>query len=112
MAQTSLSILTLTVKASAVLTARRFATLGGAVPAAGAAAAGVVRTAAAIGDDVAVDVYGTAIVEAGAAVAAGAAVEADATGRAITLAAGVKLGRARSAATAAGDLIEIVLIPN
>jgi hypothetical protein len=40
-------------------------------------------------------------------VAQGAGVESDASGRAITLAAGVQAGRAVDAATAAGQIIRI-----
>ncbi|PWR23361.1 capsid cement protein [Zavarzinia compransoris] len=112
MALTSIPVLTLTIKATAALTKQRFVTLAGAVPAAGAAVAGVARTAAAIGDDVAVDVLGTAVIEAGAAVAAGAAIESDASGRAITATTGVQVARTRTAAAAAGEALEIILIPN
>jgi hypothetical protein len=48
-------------------------------------------------------------VRSGAAIAAGAAVQSDATGRAITLAAGVRIGVAWSAATAAGQLVAVEL---
>ena len=41
-------------------------------------------------------------------IAAGAVVQSDASGRAITLAAGVASGRARDAAAAAGDIIRIL----
>lgn len=50
---------------------------------------------------------GIVIVEAGAAVAAGASVQSDADGKAITLAAGTKIGTALTAATAAGQLISV-----
>ncbi|XVJ69886.1 MAG: DUF2190 family protein [Rhizobacter sp.] len=109
----NIALLTLTVAASAALSANRFVTATGGVPAAAANAVGVTRTsAAAAGDLVPVDMLGTTQVEAGAAVAAGAAVETNASGQAITRSAGVTLGRALTAATAAGQLIEVLLIPN
>lgn len=110
------AVLTLHVVAAAALSAGRFVTTGGAVPAAGATCAGVTRSSAgAAGDLVPIDVLGTGWVEAGAAIAAGAAIETDNQGRAITKAAGVTLGRmapGQAAATAAGQMVEIVLIPN
>jgi hypothetical protein len=102
-------ILVLPVKAIAVLTARRFVTLLGAVPAAAAGNVGVAQMDAAIGDTIPVTVVGTDHVEAGAAVAAGALIEIDNQGRAITRAAGIALGRALEAAGAAGDRIEVLL---
>lgn len=111
--QGSISLLVLNVVAAAALATGRFVTTAGAVPAAAARVLGVTRTsAAAAGDLVPVDAVGTAIVEAGAAVAVGAAVETDSVGRAITLAAGVKCGHALSAASAAGQFIEVLLIAN
>jgi hypothetical protein len=59
-----------------------------------------------------VDTLGVVPVEAGAAVAAGALLQSDASGRAITKDAGATVARAIDAATAAGDLIRCVLIPN
>lgn len=112
MQATHISLLTLTLIAVAVLTEHRFVTAGGAVPGAGANALGVVNNNAAIGEKVAADVLGTTLVEASAAIAAGAAIETTATGTAVTKSAGVTLGRALSAATAAGQLIEVLLIPN
>ena len=112
----NISVLTLTVTAAAALSANRFVTAGGAVPAGSAACIGVTRTsAAAAGDLVPVDVLGTAIVETGGAVAAGAAVECDSSGRAVTLSSGVKLGRmapGQAAAGGAGVFVEVLLIPN
>lgn len=112
MSQQSIEILSLPVKATAALTSRRFVTVAGAVPAAGANALGVARSDGATGETVAVDVLGTAVVEAGGAISAGAAVEVDASGRAVTQSTGVTVGRALEAAAAAGDFIEVLLIPN
>lgn len=112
MQATNISLLTLTLTAVAVLTEHRFVTAGGAIPGAGANALGVTGNAAAIGEKVAADVLGTTLVEASAAIAAGAAIETTVTGTAVTRSTGVTLGRALTAATAAGQLIEVLLIPN
>lgn len=108
----SISLLTLTLTAAAALTANRFVTHAGAVPAAGANVVGVTRSAAASGYATPVDVIGTAIVEASAAIAVGAAIETTNDGRAVTWSTGVTVARALQAATAAGDLIEVLLIAN
>lgn len=111
----SISILTLTVTAAGALAANRFVTQAGAYPAAGAAAFGVTRTSAAtVGDLVPVDVMGTAIAEAGAAITLEAALQVDATGRVVPLTVGSKspVARAMAAAGAAGDLIEVLLVPS
>ena len=110
-----LNIMALSVTAAAAITAKRGVTSAGAVPAAGASVLGFARVPAVAGDVIAVDVLGVAEAEAGAAIAAGAAVEVDSLGRVITLASGVKVGRMapyQSAAAAAGDVVEIVLIPS
>lgn len=112
MATQSTPLLTLSLLAAAALPAHRFVTHTGAVPAAGAAVAGVNRAAAATGDLTPVDVLGTTIVEASAAIAVGAAVETIGDGRAVTKTTGVLAARALQAAAAAGDLIEVLLIPN
>jgi len=112
MSKQAISLLALTVIATAALTKHRFVTHAGAVPAAGARALGVARTDAVIGDVTAVDTYGTAVVEAGAAIAIGVQVEVDGTNRAVTKAAGVAVGAALQPAQAAGDFIEVLLIPN
>lgn len=113
MSKQAFSVLPLTIVASATLVADRFITAAGAVPAADANVLGVVRQAAVSGDKVTVDVLGTAIVEAGAAVAVGATLKTDASGRAITwVTAGAKVGLALQAASAAGQFIEVLLIPN
>lgn len=106
-------LLTLTITAAAALSANRFVTAVGAVPAAKARCVGVTRTSAgASGDLVPVDVLGTAMVEVGVGgVAAGANVETDNTGKAVAFTDGAKLGTALAAASA-GQLVEVLLIPN
>jgi hypothetical protein len=54
---------------------------------------------------------GISIVEAGAAVTAGDSVQSDASGRAITLAAGIAQGIALETASAAGVFIAVLLVP-
>lgn len=113
MSAQSFPILTLTMIATATIPANRFVTFGGTVTVADANSCGVARTAAAIGDAFPYDSLGTAVVESGAAVTAGASVKSDGTGRAIDWAtAGAKLGQAMQAATAAGQFIEVRLMPN
>jgi hypothetical protein len=113
MSKQSISALTLTLLATGAITADRFVTAAGALAGADANTLGVARSAGAIGAYVPVDVLGTAVVEAGAAVAAGDTIKSDATGRAITwVTSGAKIALALEAATAAGQFIEVLLIPN
>lgn len=112
MAGSSKAELLLTVIATGTLTRRRGVTIAGATVAAAATALGIAQTDGSTGDAVPVNVLGTAVAEAGAAIAAGAALEYDASGRVVTKSAGVTIGRALAAAGAAGDDVEILLIPN
>lgn len=113
MSQQAISCLTLTALLTGTVAANRFVTAAGAQAGADANTLGVARTAGVSGERVAVDVLGTAIVEAGAAVAAGATIKADASGRGITwVSSGAKVGLALQAASAAGQFIEVLLIPN
>lgn len=112
MSQQSIAILSLPVPATGTIVANRFITHAGAQTGAAARALGVARYAGVSGDMILSDVLGTAVVEAGAAIAAGAQVESDSSGRAVTKSAGATLGAALQAASAAGDLIEVLLIPN
>lgn len=108
--QGSFSLLVLNVAAGGALATGRFVTFAGAYAAAAGAAYGVTRTSAgASGDLVPVDVIGTALVESGAAVTAGGLVESDSTGRAINRSAGVVLGKALNSASAAGQMVEVLL---
>jgi len=58
---------------------------------------------------VSVRLMGTALVEAGGAIAAGAEVEVGVNGTAVAKVTGVAVGIALNAATAAGDMIEVLL---
>jgi hypothetical protein len=107
------ALLSLTIAAAGAIAAARFVTPAGAQAGAGANTLGVSRYAAgAAGEKIAVDALGTAVVEAGGAIAANATIGVDANGRAVTYAAGAKVGLALQAAGAAGEFIEVLLIPN
>lgn len=108
----NVAILTLTVVAAGALSACRFVTNGGAYPTANDLAIGVTRTGAGgAGDLVPVDAMGTSMVEAAGAIAAGKPVTVDATGRVEEAGAGdLVYGRALQAATAEGEVIEVLLI--
>mgnify|MGYP000891970686 FL=1 len=107
------SILSVAIAAAGTIAAARFVTPAGAQAGAAANTLGVGRFAAVATDKLTVDVLGTAVVEAGAAVAAGATVKSDASGRAITwVTSGAKVGLALDAASAAGQMIEVLLVPN
>lgn len=113
MSQQAISCLTLTALLAGTVAASRFVTAAGAQAGADANTLGVAKTAGVSGDRVALDVLGTAIVEAGAAVSAGATLKSDASGRAIPWAtSGAKVGLALQSASAAGQFIEVLLIPN
>jgi hypothetical protein len=107
----SISVLDLSLVAAVAIVSNTFVAQGGVVATAASNALGVADTNAAIGQAVKVAVLGTAVVLAGGAIAAGVAVEVGADGTAVTKAAGVTVGRALNAA-AAGDFVEVLLIPN
>lgn len=109
----SRAILTLTLVASGTITANRFVTAAGAQAGADANTIGVANTAGVAGDKFPADVLGTTTVESGAAFSAWATLKSDASGRAITWAtSGAKVAIALEAATAAGQFVEVLLIPN
>lgn len=113
MSAQNIALLTLTLALTGTVSANRFVTPAGAQAGADANTLGSARLAGVSGDKVPVDVLGTATVEAGAAVSAGASIKSDASGRAITwVTSGAKVGIALEAATASGQLIEVLLIPN
>ena len=113
MSAQAISVLALTQALTGTVAANRFVTAAGAQAGADANTFGVCRQGGVSGDKVTIDVLGTATVEAGAAVAAGATIKADSSGRGITWAtSGAKIGLALEAASAAGQMIEVLLIPN
>lgn len=84
----------------------------GAAATAAGNAIGFATTAAASGARVGVAAGGTAIAIASAAIAAGALVEVSATvTKVVTKSTGIAIGRALTAASADGDQIEVLLIP-
>ena len=105
--QTEKILFTTTVLAATALARFRLVNFAGSQAVAGERALGVAVADFDLGEQAGVNARGEMLVEAGAAIARGAAVQADATGRAITLAAGVQVGEARDAATAAGEFIRI-----
>lgn len=113
MSKNSHSLLALTIVADGAIAAHRFVTPVAAQAVAEDNSLGVSRNAAADGESLAIDVVGTATVEAGGAITAGAKIEADALGRAVTWStSGPVLGRALEDASGAGKFIEVLLIPN
>lgn len=106
--QTEKILMATTVLATGALSRYRFASFAGATAVAADAALGVPNADYAVGEYAGINTHGELLVEAGAAVAVGAQVQSDATGRAITLGAGVAFGRARDAAGAAGDIIRVL----
>lgn len=113
MSTQAIPVLTLPLTATGTIAARRFVTIAGAQAGADANTFGVTRTAAVSGDKISVDVLGTATIESGAAFSAGATLKADSSGRGITWAtSGAKVALALEAAGAAGQFVEVLLIPN
>ena len=105
----SVPILTVTITAQGTISANRFVTSAAVQATAGALALGVARSGAATGGNLACDVLGTSVVEAGGAIAAGDEVQADSSGRAITTAGGVVLGLALESAASSGSMLEVLL---
>lgn len=115
MSKANMSLLTLTVIATAALENNRAVNQSGAYPAAGGLAFGITRSDAAIGDPTPVDVQGTAIVTAGAAFNKDVPLMVGTNGKLIAHDAdGDKHAVARSmeAATADGDQVEVLLTPH
>jgi hypothetical protein len=115
MSKANISLLTLTVIATAALTNNRAVNQAGAVPALGALAFGITRSDAAIGDPTPVDVMGTAIAEAGAAFAKDVPLMVGTAGKLIAHDGdGDKHAIARSleASTGDGAMVEVLLTPH
>lgn len=113
MSAQSIPLQTLPLTLTGTVTGNRFVKYDGTQTGAGENSMGVARTSGVSGDVIPVDTDGTAVVEAGAAVTAGDTLKADSSGRGITWAtSGAKIGVALQAATAAGQFIEVKLMPN
>lgn len=82
-----------------------------AVPAAGGRVVGVRQNKPKADEAATIVQTGISIVEAGAAVTVGDGVQSDASGRAITLAAGISQGVALETASGAGVKIAVLLVP-
>ena len=110
MAKTKQVLLTTTVKTTGAWQSNRLVSFAGKQAENGEAVLGVSIYEADVGDVAGVDVAGIALVEAGAAIAAGAAVSAGTQGLAITQVSPAKfVGTAIDAATAAGEIIRVLL---
>jgi len=99
------------VTATVDMTAGQIATLAGTVSTAGIYGYPV-HTDALTGERASLGLCGVATVKAGAAVSAGALLEVGSLGRVITRSAGVVVGRAITAATAADQNLLMIIIPN
>jgi hypothetical protein len=103
--------ISLPIRATATITQNRAINFAGAVPAVGGHGA-VAVFGGVSGDLITAVVMGTAQVEAGAAFAADIALQFDSAGRLVTRTTGVTVARSVTAAAAAGDIAEALLIPN
>lgn len=113
MSNQNTACLTKTVAATGTINANRFVTPAGAQAGADANTLGVARSAAVSGELLPVDMLGTAVIESGAAFSKGATLKSNASGQGITwVTSGAKVAVALEAATAANQLIEVLLIPN
>lgn len=111
----SIPTLTLTVIAAAALVNNRAVNQAGNYPAAGGLAFGITRSDAATGDPTPVDVQGTAIATAGAAFSKDVPLMVGTDGKLVAHDGdGDKHAVARSmqAATADGQLVEVLLVPS
>jgi len=113
MAATNVAILDIGLTSAAALSQYQpVQATGAAATAAGNAVGFCQTTVAASGTRFPAIVLGTSIAIAGAAITAGALVEVHTTvTQVVTKAAGIAIGRALTAATQAGDQIEVLLIP-
>lgn len=113
MAASGIDILTLGLVATGTIAQYQPVQATGAPATAAGNAVGFARIGGSAGDRVPVTVQGTSIAIAGGAITAGSLVEVGATvTQVVTKSAGVSIGRALTAATQAGDQIEVLILPN
>ena len=108
----TIDLLKLTVTALAATLEGHFVTVTGASPSAGGHALGVAYMDADAGQEVSVSVIGTVAAVADAAIPIDSLVQVTATGKVVAHTSGVAVGRSLTAASAAGDEIELLLIAN
>ncbi len=107
--QTEKPLFIVTVQAAEDLTRCRLVNFAGELPTAGQRVLGVATMNFDSGEQASVAVRGEMLVEAAAAIAMGVEVESDAAGCAVTKTTGVAFGVTRDAATAAGDIIRVLM---
>lgn len=108
-----LALLTLSVAATAAISAERFVTESGAHAAPGEDCLGVSCTSGAVGEMLPVDVIGTTIVTAGGTFSKTDGLAVGANGKAVAAADGdVIVARALQDASGDGVRVEVLLIPN
>lgn len=112
MAVASIPILVNGVVATGVLTQYAAVTGAGVVATAAGRALGFAQTGAIVGERCPIVTEGTAVAIAGAAIVVDAAVEVGTGGQVVTKSAGVTVGRAMTAAAAAGEQIEVLVVQN
>lgn len=105
-------LLTLAVVAAAALAAERAVGRDGNYATAGGNAFGVTNTSGGIGDRVPADVQGTTIATAGGAFDDGDYLEVGTSGKLVLQTTGTAVAQALQDATADGDRVEVLLIPN
>ncbi|MCS4508895.1 capsid cement protein [Xylophilus ampelinus] len=112
MAVASVEILVNGVNATGAITQYAAVSGAGAIATAAGRALGFAKTGASIGERAPVVTEGTAVAIAGAAIAVDAALEVGTAGAVITKASGTTVARAMTAATAAGQQIEVLVVQN
>lgn len=111
--QGNIALLTKSFTAAAALAQYQPVTAAGAAAVAAGNAIGSANIPAVSGDLYPAVVMGTCLMVAGAAISAGALLEVHTTvTQVVTKSAGVAIGRALNAASTAGDIVEVLLIPN
>lgn len=112
MAASNYAVLTKTLPLTGTVAQYGPVTAAGAPATAAGNAVGFSQVAGVSGDNAPIVMLGTTLATAGAAITAGALVEVHTTvAQVVTKSAGVSIGRALTAAGAAGDQIEVLIIP-
>lgn len=111
MAAGSTVVQALSITATATITGGSGITLAGAVPAAGASGY-IAEISGVSGQQITANVLGTTVATSGAAFAANTLLEFNGSGKLIAKTTGIAVARSILAATAADQLLEVLIIPN